>query len=66
LAINGTFTFWNGSGTVDGTSLAGYWQGGLNGIDMDITISASFTQGQAVAQYLNGDQNKYVTLSAEL
>jgi hypothetical protein len=66
LAINGTFTFWNGGGTTDGTSLAGYWTGGLNGVDMDITISASFTQGQAVTQYLNGDQNKYVTLSSEL
>ncbi len=66
LAINGTFTFWNGSTTATGTSLAGYWTGGLNGIDMDISTSVSFTIGQAVTQYLTGDQNKYVTLSSEL
>ena len=66
VAINGTFTFWNGSTTATGTSLVGYWTGGLNGIDMDITTSVSFTIGQAVTQYLTGDQNKYVTLSAEL
>jgi hypothetical protein len=66
LAINGTFTFWNGSAPTTGTVLAGYWVGGLNGLDMDIGIAAAITQGQAVCQYITGDSNKYVTLSSEL
>ena len=66
VSISGTFTFWNGASTTSGTSLQGYFIGGLNGIDMDISTGSAFTVGQAVCAYCNNDQNKYVLLNSEL
>jgi len=66
LTISGTFTFWNGAATQTGGTLAGYFQGGPDGMDLDITISGAFTQGQAVCAYCQASTSKYVDLIAEL
>ena len=67
VSISGTFTFWNGSATATGTTLASFFVGGYNGIDLDINTSASFTIGQAVCAYCtNNTTTKYVDLAAEL
>lgn len=66
LTYSGTMSFWDGAVSTTSVSLAGYYQGAYNSIDMDFTIASAFTAGRAVCQYCTGSLTKYVDLTAEL
>jgi hypothetical protein len=65
VLASGTFNFYNGAGTVTGT-VDSYYPGiSAQIVQVDFSLTGSFTTGQAVILYTNGGSN-FVSASSEL